>query len=461
MRRVRVLVVDDERSLLRSIGALLRKAGFDYRTTSSGDEAVDIAVTFNPDVVLLDLIMPGTDGLTVLQELKAMAASPEVIIITGVGTTERVVQTIKMGAYWFLDKPFAGETLVSLIRRAAERKFLASQVAARQASATLIGQSASMERLRDTIHKIADDPVTVFITGESGVGKELVATLLHELGSRASKPFKAINCGAIPDNLVESELFGHVRGAFTDAKEDKIGLFEAANGGTVFLDEVVELSPSAQVKLLRVLQEREVRRIGDTRTVSVDVRVIAATNIDPLELVAKGEFRRDLFYRLNVFPIHVPPLRERREDIPLLANHFLGKCLERSERQHKRIERFSPAAMDALQRYDWRGNVRELENAIERAVVICDGPEITPEYLPEEVRRAAGGARRSRTWSDDSYLAQLDWNRFRKEYIAGEYRRWLQALLARANGNRTEAARLAGMDRANFRKQLAKYQVVT
>ena len=470
---VRVLVVDDDRAVVRAVSRLLEREGMALRATLDPTQALPLCRRFEPDVVLLDLRMPRMDGITVLREIKRSHLTPEVIILTGVRSTEAVVETIKLGAYWFLDKPFDSRNLLGLIRRAAERRELGRRVREARTRSPLIGDSAVMERLRQLIRKVANDPVTVLITGESGTGKEVTAREVHAQSERSGGPFVAINCGAIPAGLLESELFGHVRGAFTDAHKNKAGVFERAKGGTLFLDEVTELPLTQQVSLLRVLQEREVRPVGSSRAISVDVRMVAATNRDPWESVREGRLREDLYYRLNVFPIHLPPLRDRTEDIPLLCMHFLRKALEPHTGRTKSIERFSPEAMDALQRYDWRGNVRQLANVVERAVVICDGPEIGVRYLPEQIRVAAGlhltplpasrtsGAGPSEDWRSqrDAHVAELDWRGFRDSYLSEVYRSWLSGKLQQAEGNRAKAARQAGVDRANFRKLLRKHGV--
>ena len=468
---IRVLVVDDDQAVVRAVSKLLEREGMALRSTLDPTQALDLRRTFAPDVVLLDLRMPRMDGITVLREIKRHELTPEVIILTGVRSTEAVVETIKLGAYWFLDKPFDSRNLLGLIRRAAERRELGRRVREARTRSPLIGDSGTMERLRQLIRKVANDPVTVLVTGESGTGKEVVAREVHAQSDRCSAPFVAINCGAIPAGLIESELFGHVRGAFTDAHKNKVGVFERAQGGTLFLDEVTELPLAQQVSLLRVLQEREVRAVGSTRAVKVDVRVVAATNRDPWETVRAGRLREDLYYRLNVFPIHIPPLRERTEDIPLLCMHFLRKALEPHTGRNKSIERFSPEAMDVLQRYMWRGNVRQLANVVERAVVICDEPEIGVRYLPEQIRLEAGPPRSPAPISErldavppsdwralrDAHLSSLDWRGFRDDHLPEVYRSWLTAKLQLAGGNRAEAARQAGVDRANFRKLLRKH----
>src|SRR5215467_7029441 len=349
MSKARVLIVDDEKSMRDLLSITLEKEGYDVETAAGGELAIEMLHREMVDAVITDLRMPKVDGLQVLRAAKESSPDIAVIVITAVASTETAVEAMKLGAY-----------------------------------ENIIGKSARIAEVFDTIRKIADSPSTAMITGESGTGKELVARAIHFNSYRRDKPFMSVNCGAIPEGLMESELFGHVRGAFTGAVSNKVGLFSAAEGGTLFLDEITEIPALLQVKLLRAIQVREIRRVGDTRDVKTDVRLIAASNRDLETAVRDGVMREDLFYRLNVLPIHLPPLRERREDIPLLVAHFLQKF---SKDLSKDVRGVTPDALAVLERYHWPGNIRELENVLERAIVLGGGDMLGAEALPESVRR--------------------------------------------------------------------------
>jgi two-component system response regulator PilR (NtrC family) len=374
-----ILVVDDEQSMREFLAICLRRAGHQVTAAQNGTAAIALLDKTPFDVVVTDLKMPGDiDGIGLLKAIKAKdyAIPPEVILVTAYATADTALAAMKLGAYDYLTKPFQVDEINVVIARALEKRALVEtnlvlrdQIAGRARLGNLLGKSRAMQKVFELISKIHSARTSVLITGESGTGKELVARALHTEGSRAKNPFIAVNCGAIPEELMESELFGHKRGSFTGAIADKRGLFQDANEGTLFLDEVGELSPNLQVKLLRVLQERKVKPVGASEEIETDVRVIAATNRDLEADVARGAFRADLYYRLDVIKIHIPPLRHRREDIPLLAEHFL----KRFGVEHRRVVSMTPEAMKRLEAYDFPGNVRELENIIERAVALSPG----------------------------------------------------------------------------------------
>ncbi|MEO8226412.1 MAG: sigma-54 dependent transcriptional regulator [Gemmatimonadota bacterium] len=389
-----VLVVDDVRPMADQYAYDLRRVGgFDVEVAEGGAEAIARLGGDPVDCVVLDLEMPGVDGFEVLRTLERKGIETPVVVYTGTGNFDRCVQAIRLGAYGFVDKAEPMERVVQEIRSAVERRRLRLEVSTLQrrlGESSLAGRSQAIERLRDTIARIAPVPSTVLITGESGSGKELVARDLHRLGAGSGGPFLAINCAALPEHLVESELFGHERGAFTGAATMRQGAFEAAGRGTLFLDEIGELPLAAQAKLLRVLEDRTVTRLGSTRSVPVEARVVAATNRDLEAEVTAGRFREDLYYRLNVHTVSVPPLRDRRTDIPMLAERFLAATCSRFGMLPKRI---AGDALDLLMAYDWhRNNVRELRNAVERMVIAADGEMIRPDHLPREIAGAAAPA---------------------------------------------------------------------
>ena len=387
-----VLVVDDVAAMADQYAYdLKRVGGYETLIAASGREALDLLEREAVDCVLLDLEMPGMDGFEVLRGMARREAPPPVIVYTGTGNYDRCVQAIKLGAQGFIDKAEPMERVVREVENALERARLTSQVTALErrlgSETTLVGGSAPMRQLADTIARVARIPSPVLIAGESGSGKELVARELHRLGAHPAGPFVALNAGALPENLVEDELFGHERGAFTGANALRKGAFEAASGGTLFLDEIGELPLAAQAKLLRVIEQRQVTRLGGNRTAAVDARVVAATNRDLNAEIAAGRFRQDLYYRLNVHTVTVPPLRERRSDIPALVDHLLGFTCARFGMRPKRLD---PAALECLMAYDWRrNNVRELRNTVERMIIAADGDMIRPDHVPAEIRGAA------------------------------------------------------------------------
>ncbi len=388
----RVLVVDDEENIRLVLRTLLRKHGYEVEVAESGEAALALVDSFGPDVVLTDVRMPKMGGLDLLATLKAKQYPATVIVMSAYGNLDLALEAMKAGAYDYVGKPFKTDEVVLALRKAEERETLRRENRAlreqiRQDSQfeSILAKSPQMVEIFRTITKIADFKTTVLVSGESGVGKELVARAIHARSSRRGGPFVAVNCGAIPENLLESELFGHRKGAFTDANADRRGLFEEASGGTLLLDEIGELPLSLQVKLLRALQEESIRRLGDTKDVKVDVRIITATHRDLAAEAKAGRFREDLYYRINVLPITIPPLRERREDIHLLVDHFLAR---NNARLGTQIRGLTHEARKLLLEYAWPGNVRELENTIERAMVLADGEILQTSDLPERVRDA-------------------------------------------------------------------------
>jgi two-component system response regulator PilR (NtrC family) len=451
----RILVVDDEPGLRDMLAILFRREGLDV-TLAPGFAAARDAIANAPEpyaVVLTDLLMPDGSGLDLLSLVKQRTARTEVIVMTAHGGVETAIEAMKGGAYDFVTKPFATSELRALVHKALEKRAIVTEnerlraQLGREQGRDLLGQSDAMRRVADMIRRIANARTTVLITGESGTGKERIARALHDAGDRRGKPFLVINCGAIPETLIEAELFGHERGAFTGAVASRSGIFRDAEGGTVLLDEVGELPPSLQVKLLRVLQERKVRGVGSSGEVPVDVRVLAATNRNVEEEVRSGRFRQDLYYRLNVIRIEVPSLRERREDVRLLAEHFLLRC---SAEQGKEIRALSPDALRALEAYAFPGNVRELENVIERAVALATGPTIGLGDLPREISGAAAQATPA--------LLVLPDEGCKIDDVLGELeRRLLLQALERSGGVRTQAAKLLGVTLRSLRYRLQKH----
>ncbi len=386
MDQTTVLVADDELNIRKVLAALLEKHGYRVITCADGNQVIDVLKTQPVNVVVTDLKMPGQDGMKVLEWTRRNLPRVPVIIITAHGTVDNAVQAVKAGAFDYVTKPYERDELLATIAKAAATERLARRdfrPGPEEAGRfRIIGQTPQMLKIYEIIEKVADTPSTVLITGESGTGKELIAAALHHNSSRRDKPFIRINCAAIPRELVESELFGYERGAFTGAVGSKPGRFELADGGTLFLDEIAEIPVDMQVKLLRVLQEGEFERVGGLQTIKVDVRLVAASNRDLQKEVEAGNFREDLFYRLNVVPIHLPPLRERKQDIPLLVDHFVEKFNRKLSRSVKGLDQ---QAIDAVTRYHWPGNIRELENVVERCILFAEGEVIGLSDLPEEI----------------------------------------------------------------------------
>jgi len=462
--KARVLVVDDEPALRRSLARVLMAEGFDVLTAEDGTAGLSLLATTRVDVVLLDVMMPGLGGVEVLGRVKEQHPEVEVVMMTAFGDIDTAVAAVRAGAYNFLTKPFGHtEAVVLALSQAVEHKRLVDRTRAleqrlveHERFGELIGRSSRMQDVYRVALGAAPTTSTVLILGENGTGKELVARAIHQHSLRGDRPLRAINCGAIPDNLVETELFGSVRGAFTGAM-DRAGLFELADKGTVFLDEIGDLPLAAQAKLLRALAEGEVKRVGASDPKTVDVRVIAATNVDLKERIGAGRFREDLYYRLAVIPVHLPPLRQRKEDIPLLAYHFLHKYARRSGREIKRI---GVEALRLLREQPWPGNVRQLENAIEHAVVMARGDSIMPGDLPfgrEDASSAEEGTPGAGTVGGiDDVLADLPYADAKERASLAFDGAYVERLMKRTGGNVSEAARQAGMDRSNFRRLLKK-----
>ena len=446
----KILVVDDETAILDTLRILLRREGFDVETAVGGQQGIDRMAEWRPDVVLTDVRMPGVGGLEVLFAAKELDRGIPVILMTAQASLQTAIRAVNEGAYYYLQKPFANDELVAICRRAGESRQLRRENQAlrtemrRRDRGTGSGPIGRSRRFVDVVkmaETVAPTDSTVLISGESGTGKEVLARHLHDLSSRAEGPFVSINCGALPESLLESELFGHVRGSFTGAVRDKQGLFVAARGGTFFLDEVGEMSAATQVKLLRVIQEREVIPVGATEAIPVDVRLVAATNRDLEEEIRRGGFRSDLYYRLNVITLHLPPLRDRPEDVPLLAGHFLE--LYAAAHGHEPMH-LNPAAMEALQGYDWPGNVRELENALERAAVLTAGAEIDPGTLPTRITQRAPQPLVTANLPPNPSL----------EIIERAYIHWV---LQSEGGNKTRAAEVLGIDPSTLYRKLMRY----
>jgi DNA-binding NtrC family response regulator len=466
-RAIRVLVVDDEPALRKSIARILTSRGCEVMLAEDGVAALETLEVSRPDVLLTDLLMPRMTGLELLAQAKKRWPELEVVLMTAFADVDTAVAAVKGGAYDFLTKPFPSNDAVALtVAKAAEHhrlleraQRLEERLLSRERFGELLGNSTKMQEVYRLIDGVSSATSTVLILGESGTGKELVARAIHQHSARAAKPFVAVNCAAIPKDLVESELFGHVRGAFTGAQLARAGLFETANGGTLFLDEVGDLPIAAQVKLLRTLQEGEVKRVGADETKSVDVRVLAATNIDLKSKIESGEFRRDLFYRLHVIAISLPPLREREDDVVLLASHFMRKLAVRMDRPPKRI---GESAVRALRSYDWPGNVRELEHAIEHAFVLTHGEVIEARDLPihsgesEAFNPVEPPTAILSIAPASSEAYGLSYAEAKKRILADFDVAYVREQLRRTQGNVSDAARRSGLDRSNFRRVMRR-----
>lgn len=455
-----ILVCDDQRSICEMLDISLRKDGHRVETVNGGEAAKKKLSSANYELLITDIKMPQTDGIEVLRFARQSSPETSVILITAVEDYEAAVQAVKGGAFDYIHKgPGLLEELKLAVGRALETLVLQREnfafkrdAASRNSLENFIGSSPVIEKLKATIRTVAPTASTVLIYGESGTGKELVARAVHTCSTRATEPFVSVNCGAFPETLLESELFGYVKGAFTGASQNKRGLFEVASNGTIFLDEIGEMSLSMQVKLLRVLQERTIRPVGGTQETPVDVRVIAATNRDLREMIANGTFREDLYYRVSVIPIQVPALRERREDVELLANHFLKKY---STAAQKSILRVSQDSLDALKAFDWPGNVRQLENTIERAVAMETGNELRIDLDADRPRARAAAASSNGHSSPDVPSDGIDF----EKYVAGVERSLIESALQQSGGVQIRAAELLKVSYRSFRHLLKKYDI--
>ena len=455
-RRDRVLVVDDKPNFLKLFQEILGSE-FDVTTAEDGNRALALLEAGSFDVVVSDIRMPGLDGISLMKAVKQRQPEVEVILVTAYGAIPKAVEAMKEGAYHYLTKPFEPDEVLILVQRAAERKRLRRQAEDRQQAladtagfGNLLAKSRAMRKVFNLLSRAAQSDATVLVTGQSGTGKELVARALHAESRRKSAPFIAVNCGAIPETLIESELFGHAKGAFTGALIAKRGLFEEAHEGTIFLDEIGDLPLPMQVKLTRVLQERAVRRVGEHNERPVDVRVMAATHVDLEKAVEEGGFREDLYYRLNVFPIHLPPLRDRRDDIPLLIAILLDRHLSRAI--SSQVEGVTADAMTALSSHDWPGNVRQLENALERALAVCEGTRIGLEDLPESVRQSPAN-------SEGPDMTHLEFKEVVSIARDRASRDYLLALMRKFQGNVTQASEQAGIERESLHRLLRKHGI--
>lgn len=444
----KLLVVDDERIALRNLEHVLRKAGHEVSATTSGANALALLEKQAFDLVLTDLKMEKVDGMQILRRSRELRPAAEVIMITGHATLDSAIEAMKAGAFHYLTKPYRLDEVRQVVAAALEKvhlkqenQVLRDQLDTFQGRVKIITQDDAMQKLLNMARQIGPTGCNVLITGESGTGKELFARYLHEYGGRANGPFVAVNCGAFNEELLANELFGNEKGAFTGAM-GKPGLIETANGGTLCLDEVTEMSTAMQVKLLRVIQERELLRLGGTKAHSIDVRIVAATNRDVLELVKNGRFRQDLYFRLNVVNLHIPPLTARRDDIPLLAYHFLNKC---TVMMKKNISEIDPQVLDLLKSYDFPGNVRELENIIERGVALCVGKKIEPAHLPDSLRELARRTPRKK----DGRIPTLD----------EQERDYIHWVLKETHSNQTLAAQILGIDRVSLWRKLKRYDL--
>jgi two-component system nitrogen regulation response regulator NtrX len=446
--KTRILVVDDEAEIRRSVRMILEYEGYEVLEAATGPDGVSMAERDAPDLVFLDIKMPGMDGLEALQRIKASNDGLPVVIISGHGTVSTAVEATKAGAFDFIEKPLTTERVLVTIRNALDRSRLADENRSLRRAVEvrhqMVGESPALRQVWDAIRRASPTNATVLLLGESGVGKELVARSIHRNSLRSRERFVQVNCAAIPEELIESELFGHEKGSFTGATEKQIGKFEQADRGTIFLDEVGDMSPKTQAKVLRVLQEGEVERLGSARTIKVDVRVIAATNKDLEQEIEKGTFREDLYFRLSVIPIRVPPLRDRREDIPALVKHFADLF---SRDNNRRPPRFSPAAMEYLQRARWKGNIRELKNTVERLIIMSPSDVIDADDLRDVVRLEpkAQGA--------DNDKGTL------REFKESSERAFLVGKLRENGWNISRTAEVIGTPRSNLYKKLEQYAI--
>jgi DNA-binding NtrC family response regulator len=455
MQGAKILVVDDDAVARDLLAEALKKEGYEVETFSSGEEAIARGRDGRVDLVLTDIRMGAVDGLTVLREFKRMTPDTAVVVLTAFGSLEGAIEAIKQGAYDYLAKPFKKEEIKLVVQRSLdhcrlvrENARIREELRGKDEWSPMVGSSPAMLDVYKLVARVSEGRSTVLLQGESGTGKELIARAIHANSPRRDKPFVPVNCGALPDTLLESEMFGYEKGAFTGAVGTKTGLFESASGGTLFLDEIGELGQALQVKLLRVMQDHEVRRVGGIGSIKVDVRIIAATNRDLEQLVKEGKFRDDLFYRLNVVRITLPSLKERHEDIPMLAHHFLQKCGAGAPRA---VRGFHPDTLVLLTRYRWPGNVRELENAIERAVSLSHGPLITPDDLPAAVSQAVAASEQKIEMTDAGDNAYLTLEEVEKRHLV--------RVLKETKGNKVKAAKILGIDRRTLYRMAERFGI--
>ncbi len=453
MSTSRILLIDDEENFRHMLSVILKKRGYDVETANNGIDGLKKVDTGSYDTVLCDIRMPEMDGLEFLKEAQKAGCESTIIMMSAFGTLDTAIEAMKLGAYDYISKPFKPDEIILTLKKAEERErlrrenlFLKKEVQKEYSFENIISKNERMRQIFDTIRKVAKYKSTILITGESGTGKELVAKAIHFNSDRSNNPFVPVNCGAIPENLLESELFGHTKGSFTNAVRTKKGLFEEADGGTMFLDEIGELPFQLQVKLLRVLQDGEIRRVGDSRPINIDVRIIAATIKDLDKEVREDKFRDDLFYRLNVLPIKIPPLKDRKEDIPLLVDHFIHKY---SRELNHPIQEINQEALNCLLNYSWNGNVRELENVIERAIVLTDSNRIAVENLPLEIQSPREESRVS-LLNDELSIKKAS------RYLENDL---IKKALQKTNGNHTHAAKLLEISHRALLYKIKEYGV--
>ncbi len=446
--RIAILLVDDEVISLENVGHFLSKNGFLVTTAGSGEEAVDLLHRCHFDLVITDIKMNDVDGIQVMEMAKRLHSEIEVIIVTGYATVNSAVTAMAQGAFYYLSKPIKLKELHEMVLRATEKTQLRWEISrlkqrihAQKGTTQFIGQSPNILKLKDSIAQFSQLDCNILITGETGTGKELIAKIIHELSPRSSKRFLPINCGAMTEDLMLNELFGHEKDAYTDAGAMRRGLFESAEGGVILLDEIGEMPLSMQVKLLRVLQEKKIIRVGGNAEIPIDVRILAATNRDLKEEVKNGTFRQDLFYRLNVVHLHIPPLRERKSDIPLLANYFLAKFAPSAGK----VKSITPQALSRLQEHDFPGNARELENTIERSLALCEESEIKIHHLPADLSRDLHAFKQPSSATEP------------KKSLEENEREYILSVLKSVDGNKTQAAKIIGIDRVSLWRKLKKY----
>ena len=447
----KILIIDDEAHLCWALEKGLRQEGYQVITATGGKEGLELIQNETPSLVILDLKMPEMDGLDVLVKAKELIPKLPVIMITAHGSIDTAIEAMKLGAIDYITKPFDLDELKLVVKQALKVNRLREEVVFLRSELNkkhgrILGNSSAIQEVNTLVERVADSNATVLITGESGTGKEVAALSIHNLSYRREKSYVPINCAALPESLLESELFGHEKGAFTGAVVRKTGRFELADKGTLFLDEVTEMPLSMQVKLLRVLQERQFERVGGTESIKIDVRIIAATNRDPMECIRKGTLREDLYYRLNVLPIHIPPLRLRTEDIPLLVMHFLQKFNPSQEQM------ISPTALGLLMNYEWPGNIRELQNVIERSVILSQGNDIKVQHLPKEIQKLES----SKNAADRGLILNFPDKGISFDAVEREL---ILKSLEKSSGNQTKAAHLLGLTRSALLYRAQKYQV--